>query len=174
MLDDVEIRFVRNKGWAFNVVAWRGGISMPFTPTHAEYRTKRGTCIGQHGNAGGMREYCTGYDGHDIYLMPNGSPCETVVRLPCTQDQASHFDAFMREAVKRHEPYDWSAAWGFLLGGHHHKKFASMCSAKVFLGLRAAGIIRWPVTKPAHEIDPATLMLMLSVLVEVSHDLKAA
>jgi hypothetical protein len=167
----IRIRAVRNKGWAYNVVVWRGGICMPFTPTHMECITPEDNCLGMHGGAGtygkGMLELPYGYDRDDIYVMRDGRLCELVVDLPCTKAQEVEFYRFMRASIG--EPYDWSAPWGFLLGGHHHKKWHSMCSAKVVLGLRDCGYFRWPLTKPAHEIDPAEALALLSICVEIEH-----
>ena len=161
----IRIRFVRVKGLAYNIVVWRGGICMPFTPTHAECITPEGTCLGQHGYGGGTLDLPMGYDRADVYIMRDGRRCELIVDLPCTKAQQDAFYVYMRKP----EPYDWPAPWGFLFGGHHHRKFRSMCSAKVFLALRACGIFKWPTTLPAHEIDPAILLFVASTLVEISH-----
>jgi hypothetical protein len=163
----ITLRFVRNKGWKYSVVAWRGLIAMPFTPTHVEAVTKAGTCLGQHSE--GMKEFPLGYDRGNVWVLADGRPAELFVDLPATQAQVDLFYDFMYAAVAAHEPYDWSAPWTFLVGGHHHKRFASMCSPKVFLGLRHCGWFKWPVTLPAHEIDPSTLMLILSTHVEIPH-----
>ena len=37
----IELRFVRNNGWKYSVVAWRGLICMPFTPTHVDKDEER-------------------------------------------------------------------------------------------------------------------------------------
>lgn len=165
----IRLRFVRNTGWKYNVVAWREGVCMPFAPTHAEYLTEQNTCIGQHGHIGGIREMPFGYDRDEIYVLPNGRRCELVVELPATEAQVELFDDFLRDALTKREPYDWSAPWGFLLGGRHHQKFHSTCSAKMFLALRHCGWFPWPTTIPAHEIDPAMLLWVLSTHVEVPH-----
>ena len=141
---------------------------MPFTPTHAECVTPKGTCVGQHGH-GGMCEFPMGYDAASIYVMPDGRKCELIVELSSTQAQADLFYDFMQAAVAAHEPYDWQAPWTILIGGHHHKRYASMCSPKVVLGLRHCGWFPWWLTQPAHEIDPATLLLILSTHVEIPH-----
>ena len=175
MTATIDIRFVRNRGLAYDIVAWRAGGkygNMPFPPTHVEWLTPQKTCVGQHGKGGGMREYPLGYDRDDVYRMADGSFCELVVSIPCALEQLTSFADFMRLAVIRHEPYDWSAPWGFLLGGRHHRKYHSDCSAKIILALRHCGVLRWPLSKPAHTIDPATAHVILSALVEVSHDLR--
>lgn len=169
---EIPVRFVRTKGWVSKVIVWREGICMPFCATHVEWVTSRGTWMGMHGERhnglpAGMQEREAGYDYEDVFVMPDGRRCEFIVPLEVTSAQADTFAAFM-EASKG-EPYDWSAPWGFLLGGHHHKKFHSMCSAKIFLGLRACGYFKWPVTIPAHELDPRDLMLILSTHVEILH-----
>lgn len=168
----IKIRFVRDRGWKYTVVAWRGMICMPFTPTHAECVTPEGTCLGMHGKPhdgfpAGMVEREAGYDAKTLYIMPDGRRCEIVVNLPCTKEQEDRFYAFMRKSIG--EPYDWSAPWTFLLGGHHHTKFNSTCAAKVVMGLRACGYFPWPLTKPAHEFDPADVLAILSTHVEIPH-----
>lgn len=168
----ITLRFVRNKGWEYTVVAWRGLICMPFTPTHVEAKTKRNTYLGMHGKPhdgfpAGMVERDVGYDDDKVYVMPDGRRCDIIVSLPCTKEQEDTFYDFMRESIG--EPYDWSAPWTFLLGGHHHKKFNSTCAAKVLMGLRKCGYFRWPLTKPAHEFDPADIMAILSTHVEIPH-----
>ena len=68
------------------------------------------------------------------------------------------------------ELYDWKAPW--VISDRRppsSPNFDSMCSAKVFLALRACGIFKWPTTLPAHEIDPAILLFVASTLVEISH-----
>ena len=165
----IRIRFVRIRGWAYNIVAWRGLICMPFTPTHAECVSPDGKWwVGQHGK-GGMQRRPAGYDRDEVYILADGRRCEIIVSIPCTKAQQDEFYAFMDAAVEAKEPYDWLAAWTFLIGGHHHRRFASLCSSKVFLGFRSCKVFKWPVTMPAHEIEPAILLLLLSVLAEISH-----
>jgi hypothetical protein len=167
---EIKLRFVRNKGWRFNVVAWRSGICMPFTPTHVEAVTPEGTWLGMHGKPhhglpAGLQNQPAGYDRDEVYVMASGRRCELFVSLPCTPEQAKVF----YDSMRKQESYDWYAPWGFLLGGHHHNPFHSMCSPKVFRAFRACGFFRWPVTKPAHEIDPADLLLLLSTHIEIPH-----
>lgn len=145
---------------------------MPFTPTHAECLTPEGTYIGMHGKPhdgfpAGMVERAVGYDIKSLYVMPDGRRCDIIVDLPCTKAQQDAFYAFVRNSIG--EPYDWSAPWGFLLGGHHHRKFNSTCSAKMLMSLRACNYFPWPLTKPAHEINPADLLTILSTHVEIRH-----
>ena len=168
----IDLRFVRNIGWKYSVVAWRGLICMPFTPTHVEARTKQGTYLGMHGKPhdgfpAGMVERDVGYDDDKVYIMPDGRRCDIIVPIPCTMAQQDAFYGYLRRSVG--EPYDWSAPWTFLLGGRHHRKFNSTCVAKIHMALRAAGVFRWPTTKPAHEYNPADLLDVLSHLVEVPH-----
>lgn len=114
----------------------------------------------------GMVEREAGYDAKTIYIQ-NGRRCELVVDLPCTLAQQNAFYEFCRRSIG--EPYDWSAPWGFLLGGHHHRKLNSTCSAKMLMALRACNYFPWPLTKPAHEINPADLLTILSTHVEILH-----
>ncbi len=168
----IDLRFVRNIGWKYSVVAWRGLICMPFTPTHVEARTKHGTYLGMHGRPhdgfpAGMVERAIGYDDDKVYVMPGGRRCDIIVSLPCTRDQEAVFYAFLEKSIG--EPYDWWAPWTFLLGGHYHHKFHSTCAAKIHMALRACGYFRWPTSRPAHEYDPADILAILSTHVEIPH-----
>jgi hypothetical protein len=164
----VKIRFVRHKGIATNLISWREGTCMPFTPSHAECVTDEGTCIGEFG-FGGMKENPAGYDLEGMDELPDGRKCELIVPLPVTQAQHDEFYALAREAVAAKEGYDWNAIFGFALTGHHHDVNTAFCSAKMFLLLRKIGYFKWPVITPGHEIDPRDLMLILSVCVEIPH-----
>jgi hypothetical protein len=167
---EIKLRFVRNIGWKYTVVAWRSGICMPFCPTHVEAVTPQGTWLGMHGHPhhglpAGLQDQPAEYDHDEVYVMAGGRRCELFVSLPCTQEQADLFYASMRKP----EPYDWWAPWGFLLGGHWHKIFTAMCSPKVIMCLRTARVFPWRITKPFHEITPADLLLILSTHIEIPH-----
>jgi hypothetical protein len=168
----VKIRFCRDKGWQYTVVAWRGLRCMPFTPTHVEAETPQNSLLGMHGKPhdgfpAGMVERKVGYDYDHIYVMPDGRRCDITVEVPCTKAQEDAFYAFLRKSIG--EPYDWLAPWTFLFGGHHHSKFHSTCAAKIHMAFRESGIFRWPTSKPANEYEPADIMDVLSHLVEIPH-----
>jgi hypothetical protein len=165
----IRLRFVRHKGFACAAIVWRSGmVGMPFIPTHAECVTPEWTCIGQFGH-GGMQERQMGYDVKEVYIDRNYGPCAIMVELPCTKEQEDQFYTEARKAVLDKEPYDWAAPWGFLFPGHHHTKYHSVCSAKMFLLLRSVSWFRYPITVPAHLVDPRDLMMILSTHVEISH-----
>jgi hypothetical protein len=169
----ITIRFVLHEGWAADAIAISEGTFMPFAPGHAEGITPEGTHIGQFGEAhvnavkAGMQELPEGYDTGQIRTLPNGRPCDLWVDLACTQAQADAFYSYMRASLG--EPYDWRAILGFAIPFHAHELNHAICSAKVALGLRKAGIFPWPLPVPAHLINPGRLLLLLSVLTEVPH-----
>jgi hypothetical protein len=166
---EIKLRFVRHKGFACAAIVWRAGmVGMPFIPTHAEWVAPNGKCIGQFGH-GGMQERPMGYDRDDVYVMKDGRRCDLIVSLPVTQEQADTFYAGAYAAVAANEPYDWSAPWGFLFPGHHHTPGHSVCSSKMFLLLRAIAFFRWPITVPAHLVDPRDLLMILSTHVQIDH-----
>lgn len=165
----IILRFVRSKGISSDFIAWRGGwTGMPFVPTHVECVTPDGGWLGQRAN-GGMQVRSAHYDRLDVKILPDGRRAEAFINLPVSQTQADAFYAAARAAIG--QPYDWRAILGFTLPWHEHTKFRAICSAKMVLLLRTKGceFFRWPLTAPAHLIDPRDLMLMLSSHVEIPH-----
>ena len=59
-------------------------------------------------------------------------------------------------------PYDYEAIAGFAAHMDLHEKGAVICSALQALCLRRCAFFAHPLAKPAHEIAPADLLLMLS------------
>jgi hypothetical protein len=169
----ITIRFVLHKGFVADAIEWHGGISMPFSPGHAECVTPDGRRIGAFGLAhegqpAGMQVRKNDYDLGDIQELPDGRLCDLWVDLPASLEQS---DEFYRQAdAALGEPYDWHAMLGFApFPIHLHGSYHSFCSAKMTLLLRKCNWLKWPLSKPAHEIDPATLLLILSAIVEVPH-----
>jgi hypothetical protein len=165
-MPEITIRFVRHKGIATDLISWREGVCMPFTPSHAECVTPEGTCIGEFG-FGGMTEHPAGYDHDSLDTLPDGRLCECMVPLSVSQDQHDLFYAKVRESIG--QGYDWWAIPGFVLPGHHHEMGTAFCSAKMFLLLRVVDYFKWPIVVPAHLVNPRDLMLLLSVMVEIPH-----
>lgn len=170
----ITLRFVLHEGIAGDVIAWREGVCMPFAPCHAECVMPDGLHhLGQFGEShdgqpAGMQVRRHGYDDGQIRTLPDGRLCDLWVDLPCTVEQSDAFYAAADASLG--EPYDWDAIFGFApIPIRMHERNHTFCSAKMFLLLRKCGWLRWPVTVPAHDIDPAMLLLMLSVLVEVPH-----
>lgn len=165
----IVLRFVRSRGWSSDFIAWRGGwTGMPFVPTHVECVMPDGRWLGQRAD-GGMRARPAHYDHDHVKILPDGRRAEIFVPIPVTQAQA---DAFYAAAVTSiGQPYDWRAILGFTLPWHEHTKFRAICSAKMVLLLRTKGceVFPWPLTVPAHLVDPRDLMLMLSAFVEIPH-----
>lgn len=164
----INIRFVRSKGFTSDMIVMREKTSMPFTPSHTECVTPDGRWLGQHAD-GGMLARPAGYDHDDVAIMPDGRRCEIIVSLPCTKAQADAFYTAAESAIG--EPYDWKAIVGFGVTFHEHEKFHAICSAKMLLLLRTKGCeyFRWPITVPAHLVDPRDLLLILSTHVEIPH-----
>jgi hypothetical protein len=167
-VSEILIRFVRSKGWSSDAIVFREKTCMPFSPSHTECVTPAGKWLGQHSD-GGMQAREPGYDHDDVALMPDGRRCEIIVSLPVTQAQADAFYAAAEASIG--EPYDWQAILGFAASGHHHDKFHAICSAKMELLLRTKGCeyFPWPLTVPAHLVDPRDLFLILSSHVKIDH-----
>lgn len=164
----ITLRFVRSKGWSSDAIVMREKTSMPFTPSHVECVTPDGKWLGQHSD-GGMLARDADYDHNDVALLPDGRRCEMFVSLPVSPEQADAFYDAAHRAIG--EPYDWKAIIGFGVTWHEHQKFHAICSAKMLLLLRTKGCeyFPWPVTVPAHLVDPRDLMLMLSTHVKIDH-----
>jgi len=167
-VSEIKIRFVRSKGWTSDAIALREKTCMPFTPSHTECVTPAGKWLGQHMD-GGMQAREAGYDAADVAIMPDGRRCEIIVSLSVTQAQADAFYAAAEASIG--QPYDWKAIIGFGVTFRQHEKFHAICSAKMLLLLRTKGCeyFRWPLTVPAHLVDPRDLMLILSSHVQIDH-----
>jgi len=160
----IRLRFIKSKGITSDLITFREGTCMPFAPSHCECVTPDGKFyIGQH-ELGGMLARPAGYDADQIVH-------ETFVDLPASDQQVADFYAAANASIG--EPYDLEAIIGFALPGHHHGKFHAICSAKMFLLLRSVNWFPWPVTVPAHSIDPRDLLLMISCRIEVPHEEKS-
>jgi hypothetical protein len=167
-LSEIVLRFVRSKGFTSDVTAWREETCMPFPPSHVECVTPDGKWLGQHAD-GGMLARPAGYDHDDVAFISDGRRAEIFVSLPVTQAQADAFYAAATAAIS--EPYDWRAIIGFAVPFHEHLKFHAICSAKMVLLLRTKGceFFPWPLTVPAHLVNPRDLMLILSSHVQIDH-----
>jgi hypothetical protein len=164
----IVLRFVQSKGWESDAIVLREKTCMPFTPSHVECVTPDGKWLGQHID-GGMQARAAGYDHDDVAIMADGRRCEVLVDLPATSAQTDAFYAAGHRAIG--EPYDWRAIIGFGVTWHEHQKFHAICSAKMLLLLRTKGCeyFPWPLTVPAHLVDPRDLFLILSTHVEIPH-----
>lgn len=163
MSDSIVLRFVLTHdvaGWA---ISTREDTCMPFTPSHVE-AVIEGKYVGQH-LKGGMLARDPGYD---KAVLKN----ELFVTLPCTGDRAGAADSFNKYMMDSlGQPYDWEAILDYALLGNWHIPNHAICSAKAFLGLRAKPVpyFYWPVTTPAHLINPRDLLLILSTHVKIDH-----
>ena len=148
-------------------ISWRGGVCMPFTPTHTECVTPDGKWLGQHGN-GGMLAKNPGYDHDDVDLMSDGRRCEIIISIPVTDAQHGDFYSYVHDKIGM--PYDWVSILGFALTqGHFHTPGHLVCSAIMTAGLRHCGYLPWPLVTPFHMIDPRDLLLILSSHIKIDH-----
>lgn len=157
----IRLRFVAGKDDTSLLIRLQGGTCMPFTPSHVECVTPSGLYLGQHAD-GGMQARQPGYD--KAWLDK-----DLFVDLPASAAQTFAFYAFMNSKIG--EPYDWKAILGFATFTNEHLPNHAICSAIVTLGLRAPDVewFKWPLAKPAHEISPAMLLVMLSGMIEIPH-----
>jgi hypothetical protein len=158
----VTIRFATDDSTASNFIKLQAGICMPFTPVHVEALSRNGECyIGQHLD-GGMQARPIGYDKDEPGRR------DKLVPISCSQDE---YDAFHRYCESHlGDAYDWKAIVSYIdLMDNMHTARASICSAIMTLALRAASIFPWPLTVPAHHINPRDLFLILSTHVEIDH-----
>lgn len=166
----IRIRFVTSDDALSHLIRAEAGVSMPFTPSHAEALTQDGQFyIGAHFKGGILRRP-VGYDSASLMTLPDGTKSERIIALPCTPEQEAAFYAF----VERHvgEAYDWKAILGYVVPDLHMHDFGHIfCSAFMSAALRAieAPYFRWPLTKPFHRISPDLLFAILSTHVEISH-----
>jgi hypothetical protein len=157
----ISLRFVAGKDDTSLLIRLQAGVCMPIRPSHVECVTPEGLYLGQHAD-GGMKARKPGYDAawldRDIF-----------VDLPATDAQAKAFYDFMTGKIG--EPYDWKAIVGFATLTNEHLPNHAICSAVTVLGLRAPACcwFKWPLAKPAHEISPAFLLVMLSGMIEIPH-----
>jgi hypothetical protein len=157
----IRLRFVAGRDDISLAIIARSQVCMPFCPSHVECVTPDGKFVGQHFH-GGMQARDPGYD--KSYLAN-----ELFVDLPATPEQTDAFYAFVEARIG--QPYDWKSIIDYALPVNLHVFNHAICSAGMFLGLRAPGCtwFRWPVTVPAHLISPRDLLLMLSTHVEIPH-----
>lgn len=153
----IAIRFVRSKGFASDGIVALEKTAMPFTPSHVEAVTPDGFYLGAH-FSGGVQKRPKDYDAgkflHELFLT-----------LTATDAQTDFFYKFLEDHIG--EPYDWRAILGFILPEHEHTLDHAICSALIALALRECLWFPWPLTAPAHLIDPRDLLLMISARMEV-------
>jgi len=164
----IRIRFVTGNDFASKLIRLQAGVSMPFTPSHAEAVSQDGqSYIGAHLD-GGIRARPIDYDAGELLTLPDGSKSERVVSLPCTPGQEAAFYAFVNSKIG--EPYDWKSILSFIDPAENlHDLDHIICSAFMTYALRACGFFTWPLTVPFHHISPRDLFLMLSGRVEIPH-----
>jgi hypothetical protein len=161
-MSKIIIRFVAEKGFIPWLIRYQAGIAMPFTPNHVESVSPDGQWYyGEH-IAGGLQKRPKGYDAATLKR-------EFFVEIPCTQEQADVFYGYLESKVNS-EPYDWRSLISFVFPSwnlHHIGEL--ICSAITAAALRKGTILRWPLTVPFHHLSPRDILLIASVLVEVSH-----
>lgn len=166
-MGSIRLRFVTGSDFSSKLIRLQAGVSMPFTPSHAEALSQDGkSYIGAHFD-GGIQARPVGYDAASLMTLPDGSKSERVVSLECTPEQEAAFYSFVQSKIG--EAYDWHAIIGFVDPGHEHEMDHIICSAFMAAGLRACNFFPWPLTVPFHHISPRDLFLTLSTHVEINH-----
>jgi hypothetical protein len=163
----IRIRLVTGNDITSHLIRLQAGVSMPFTPSHAEALSQDGQFyIGAHVD-GGVMARPVGYDAASLMTLPDGSKSERIVALPCSAEQEEDFYTIVHSKIG--EAYDWKAIVGFVDPGHQHEFDHVICSAFMAAALRAANYFPWPMTVPFHHISPRDLLLILSTHVEIPH-----
>lgn len=166
----IRLRFVTGSDPLSKLIRMQAGVSMPFTPSHAEALSQDGSVyIGAHYD-GGIQARPVGYDAASLMTLPDGSKSERIVSLPCTPEQEAAFYAFVTSKIG--EPYDWKAIFGFVAPDlHMHLLDHIFCSAFMVAGMRTKGceLFPWPLTVPFHHISPRDLLLILSSHTQINH-----
>lgn len=169
-MNSIDIRFVTGNDIVSRLIRMQAGVAMPFTPSHAEARTKDGLFyIGAHLD-GGIQRRPVGYDTDSLMTLPDSSKTERIVSIPCSADEEAAFYAFIEKHVG--EAYDWKGILGFGAPDIHlHDVGHIFCSAFMAGALRSKGceVFPWPMTVPFHHISPRDLFLILSTHVEIPH-----
>jgi hypothetical protein len=165
----IRVDFVTHDDIVSATIRSRDGVSMPFTPSHAEILSEDGkTYIGAYGFGGVMERPIDYESSYKPYILPSGKPARITVPLPATDEQTTEFYKFARSKIG--EPYDWLAIFGEALTDVHlHTLDHVYCSAFVTMCLRHVNWFRWPLTKPFHKIPPDELFFALSSHVEILH-----
>jgi hypothetical protein len=166
----IKIRFVTSDDRLSRLIRMQAGISMPFTPSHAECVSQDGKFyIGEHYGTG-MQARPVGYDSASLMTLPDGTKSERIVALPCTPEQEAAFYKFVTDKIG--EPYDWKSIVSFAAPDVNLHDFGHLiCSAIMTAALRTKGC-EWfpmPLTVPFHHISPRDLLLVLSSHVEIPH-----
>lgn len=162
MDDVIRFRFAQAKDFGGLLIVLREQLCMPFTPSHVECVTPEGKYLGQRMD-GGMKIRDPGYDKNDIAH-------ELFVNLPATPEQVKSFYDSAHKSIG--QSYDWTAILDYAIPTLDlHKYNHSICSAKMLLCMRAAPapVLHWPMTVPAHLVNPRDFLFLLSALVEIPH-----
>jgi hypothetical protein len=85
---------------------------------------------------------------------------ELFVDLPATDAITNAFYSYLKSRIGT--PYDFAAIAGFALKANMHQKDHVICSALQTLGLVKSAFFPGPLSRPAHEVDPSDLLLVLS------------
>ena len=154
------VRFVQGTDYSSMLVLAQEKTAMPFTPTHVDAVTPDGYYLGAHYTTG-VEERKPGYDP----WVPKDKLHELILPLSATAQQDKIFYDYLQSHIG--EPYDWAAIHGFVVPGHYHTLYTTICSALITGALRACEWFPYPLTVPWHLIDPTRLLLMISARMEV-------
>lgn len=162
----MKLRFVTADDPISRLIRDQAGVCMPFAPSHVEAVVPEGY-LGAHDDVGiAIRKV-----GYDHPLILNGKPCELFVDLSGDPVMDAAFDKFIRGKIGT--PYDWQSILDFLelpIDLNLHESKHLICSAFMFLALRAANRVPFAVTMPAHHVSPAVLLFALSMQVQIPLD----
>ena len=163
------LRFVQGTELASRAIVALEKTAMPFTPSHVEARTPDGGhYIGARLDGGVLARpvgYDMSYTAHELLLDLGANRHGIIPQTAAAAEEDAKFFAFLTGHLG--EAYDWEAIPGFLIPEHLHLPNHAICSALMLLALRACGWLVWPVTVPAHEVDPRDLLLMISTRLAV-------
>lgn len=97
----------------------------------------------------------------DVYIKK-----QTII-LSCTLEQEEKFNTFINAQVGK--PYDWRSIISFVIPWRNWREDDSwFCSEIIAAGLEASGYLKYPLSISNSKITPQDLLMICSILVDVS------
>lgn len=159
----IVLQFVRGSDFGADAISWFGhGADF----SHVDTVVAEGLLGARSDQVGGA---AAGVQVRDPTYV-HGCRAALRVQLPCEPQVTAKYLAFIRAQVGM--PYDHEGILAFVVGRDWRGPGAWFCSELVAAGLEHAGYFEHPLASPANKIDPASLILALSVCAPI--DLKAA